>query len=162
MSATRPILKQSKLELRDPRYAHPLAAMPTAKGLLTMNEEEVGELVDLGTLAAVDIRHPGAAKREIRILTASIAAHQAGQAVEWTPERVTALVLAGLKHQKPWVTGIEVKHLLNCGRQHAMNLVTAGQNGLPQAAGTKHRRGPGGSPVVSRNDLAAWIESRVL
>lgn len=153
---------QSTFKLRDPRYQHPLCAMPTAKGLLGLAEEEVGELVDCGTLAAVDIRHPGAAKRELRILTASIAAQQQEQAMEWPPERVAATVLAGLKHEKPFVSGLEVQRLLNCGRQHATNLILAGREGLPHAPNARPRRGPGGSPMVAREDLAKWLEARVV
>lgn len=154
---------QTHMPLADPRYEHPLAAMPTAKVLLKLGEAEIGELVDVGELVCVDIRTPDAEKRELRILTASIAARQAGTREAGQAEvrsRAVWLVLGALGHDKPFVTGAEIKRVLNCGRQHVLNLIAAGA--LPAAPGTAPRRGRGGSPVVTRAAFAAFLTERML
>jgi hypothetical protein len=150
--------------LADPRYKRPLAAVETAKGLLDLTEDEIGALVDEGQLVAFDIRAPRADRRELRILTSSIA-HYAAHSSDpsylspITPDQAIATVLAALKHDKPLVTGKEIKRLLNCGRQHVINLVES--KTLPQLPGTTYRPGPNGFPLIPRDKFASWLTSRL-
>ena len=153
---------QNQLPLRDPRYSHPLCAMPTAKVLLGQTEDGIFALLDEGAVVAVDIRTPDAIKRDLRILTASIAAHLAGDneaLAAITPERAVQMILAPANHARPVFLGTEIKRLLNCGRKHVVNLVTTGA--LPLAPGSVLRRGVGGTPTVERAALERFLTSRI-
>ena len=162
-----PTPKQLHLpRLSDPRYKRPLAAVETAKGLLDLTEDEIGNLVDDGQLVAFDIRMPEAERRELRILTASIAEFQRDNpdrsecyVSQICPDVAIKTVLAAVKHDKPYLTGLEIKRLLNCGRQHVINLIEA--RALILLPGTTYRPGPNGSPVVGRVTLTAWLTQRL-
>ena len=153
--------RHPELPLKYPEYTEPLCSVGTAKGLLRLHEWQVGTLVDDGSLLAFDIRLPKAQKRELRILTASVTARlqrPEAPAGLTLPEAIT-LVLAAVGHEKPWLTGLEIKGLINCSRQHVINLVACGE--LPAAPSGRARRGPGGSPVVARETFARWLSGRL-
>jgi hypothetical protein len=150
--------------LADPRYKGPLCAIETAKDLLGRSEDEIGLLVDGGQVVAFDIRSPGAARRDLRILTASISEFNRDSGSEdWvstiTPAQAVALVMRGFKTDKPYVTGKEIKAVLNCGRQHGVNLVSS--KVLPQMPGTKYRRGPKGYALIPRPDFVQFLTHRL-
>lgn len=163
---------QTHLKLQDPRYKRPTMAVETAKGILDLTEDEIVALVDEGALVAWDIRGPAAERRELRILTASVSEYSAACRAEATPHaalrtphsttiRPQAAIAQVLpKHEKPFLTGPEIKRALNCGRQHLINLVDASV--LPQMPGTKYRQGPGGWPVIPRAQFIAFLSSRVI
>jgi hypothetical protein len=154
---------QTTLPLRDPRFKRPLAPLSAAHGLLDLTESEVAELVDCGDLVAFDIRSPDAEKRDLRILTASIAGHLAGDAdhrVSIMPEHAVELVLKAARHDRPWLDAVEVRRLLNCGRQHSVSLIQSGA--IAAAPGSVCRRGHGGSPLVSRTTFADFLRARIL
>jgi len=159
-------MTQIPLKLADPRYKRPTMAVETAKGILDLTEDDVVALVDEGALVAWDIRSPGSERRELRILTASVSEYAAARkedaAVEHAssirPQAAIQSVLP--RHEKPFLTGPEIKRALNCGRQHLINLVDAAV--LPQMPGTKYRQGPGGWPVIPRAQFVHFLETRVI
>ncbi len=160
-----PIPRQLPLpRLADPRYKGALSAIETAKDLLGLNEDEIGILVDEGQLVAFDIRSPGAKRRELRILTASIV-HYKQNATDpsyvspITPDQAIEIVMASLKHTKPFLNRKEISKVLIGGRQHGMNLVDS--KALPEMPGTTHRRGPNGSAIVSRPAFIQFLEARL-
>jgi hypothetical protein len=146
---------QKYLDLQDPRYTAVLCAIETAKALLSLNEDEIAALVDEGQLVAFDIRGPGANRRELRILTASIVHYRS----PITPEEAVAIVLSAVKHDKPFLRGREIKSLLNLGRQHCINLVSS--KAIPQVPGTQYRRGPNGDPLVPRPQFINFLTHRL-
>jgi hypothetical protein len=155
---------QKYLDLQDPRYTAVLCAIETAKALLSLNEDEIAALVDEGQLVAFDIRGPGANRRELRILTASIVHYRAHRSdprytSPITPEEAVAIVLSAVKHDKPFLRGREIKSLLNLGRQHCINLVSS--KAIPQVPGTQYRRGPNGDPLVPRPQFINFLTHRL-
>ena len=147
-----------------PSYRGALCAIPTAKGLLGLDESQIESLVDDGRLVAFDIRTPRAARRELRILTDSIAQQlrmtgSGGSRPTISPAAALARVLGDIGHDRPLLTGVEARQVLNCGGQHLMNLVKC--RALPTVRGTRRHPGPGGSPIIARATFAEWLTSRI-
>ena len=152
--------------LKDPRYKGALCAIETAKDLLGRNEDEIGEMVDSGQVVAFDIRTPDSARRDLRVLKASIVEFNQADAADHVssiePSQAVALVMADFKHDKPFLSGKEIGRVLNCGRQHRMNLFHAkALNPITSGDDKAWRRGPNGSPRVSRAEFCAWLTSRI-
>ena len=158
--------------LADPRYTRPLCTISTAKGLLDLTEDEISALVDEGQLVAFDIslvlapRDQARRHRELRILTASIAEFLRDNpdyspcfTSQICPDIAVKTVLAAIKHEKPYLTGTEIKRLLNCGRQHVINLVQ--RKVLPLMPGTTYRPGPKGYPLIPRPAFLAFLTARL-
>ena len=178
MSLAPPTLafRQTNMDLRDARYVLPVMPVATAKGVLSLTEEEIVELIDEGNLAAWDIRSEASARPEYRILTNAVR-HYADQrnaelgrlAGVFEPETAISLVLSFLDapHSPPlhstlvpFYTGAEIKRALNCCRQHLIDLVT--EDALPQMPNTHFRRGPGGWPVIARASFQNFLERRIV
>ena len=148
-----------------PRYKRPTMTVDAAKGILDLTEDDVRALVDTGALVAWSISTPGAERPELRILTASVAEFlrdntDGSPDFASTIQPATAIAALVPKHDKPFLTGPEVKRTLNCGRQHLTNLVDA--NALAQLPGTQYRRGPKGWPVISRDSFIAFLRTRMI
>lgn len=165
--------QQLPLPLRVPAPRLPLLAIETAKDLLDLHEDDLFQLIDRGALWAFNIGSESAERPEIRILAQSLAhlgKERARDLIEEptvectrypvTIEQSVALILAGFKHDKPFLTAKEISRVCNCGRTHRVDLVREGA--LPQMPGTKFRRGPGGSALISRLAFAAFLEARAL
>jgi len=156
--------RQLNLPIQDARYRRPTMSVDTAKGILDLSEDEIGNLVDDGTLVAFDIKHPAAERRDLRLLTWSVAEYS-----KLNPDRSpcyhnmippTSAISDLLPHEKPFFTGKEIKRLLNCGRQHLINLVTS--KALLQVPGTKYRPGPKGWPVITRESFITFLQTRII
>lgn len=158
-------MKQLKLKLNDPRYRRPMMTVDAAKGILDCTEDEIVEWVEVQrALVAWNIASPGAARRELRLLTRSVS-----EFIRDNPQRddcyycaicpdiAIAAVLPD--HQKPWLTGLEVQRSLNCGSTHVIGLVESKL--LKLMPGTNYQRGPGGSPSISRDSFVAFLKSRI-
>lgn len=158
------MLAQRQLKLGDPRYKRPTMSVDAAKGILDCTEDDILAMVEeQGALVAWNIAIPGAERRELRLLTQSVSEylrdnpdHSDCFHTTICPDYAIQLVLPG--HNKPFVTGLEVQRCLNCGSTHVINLVSA------KALTTlgPWRRGPGGSPNISRESFAAFLKSRLL
>lgn len=151
---------QSVLAIADPRYKAPMMTMETARGILHLDEDEITERLDVGLLAGWDIATAGASRREIRLLSPSVAAHEAAPNRPWDllPRKSIELVLG--TDARPWLDGRTLQRLLVCSGTHVMSLI--GDRLLTVLPRTSWRRGPGGSPVVSRESLVNFLEQRML
>lgn len=164
---------QLTLPIKSARLDLPLRAIETAKDNLALHEDDLFQLIDRGALWAFNIGSESAERPEIRILAKSIDALGRKQAADWiehpeatcirypvTIEQAINLILAGFKHDKPFLTAKEISRVCNCGRTHRVDLVREGA--LPQMPGTKFRRGPGGSALVARQGFAKFLEARAI
>ena len=149
---------QIPLPIKDPRYKSPTMTVGTARGILDCGEDEIIERLELGLLTGWDIGTAQIRRREIRILTATVAANLAEptRTVEMLPEEAIRLVLPA--NGKPWISGLELQRVLACSSTLVIDLVSAGL--LRTLARTSWRRGPGGSPVVSRESVVEFLELR--
>ncbi|MCX6924556.1 MAG: hypothetical protein NT154_15280, partial [Verrucomicrobia bacterium] len=128
----------------------PLMPISAVQWRLDLSENEVVALIEEGELLfAFDIREPKAVRTAPRVLTQSVQDFLSGhcssaddEETEW--QNVAKMIFP----DRPTIVTCELARLLNCGRQHAMNLLYARQ--FKVAPGSRIRRGPGGS---------AWIET---
>ena len=163
-----PARAQRQIPLPLPRadYVAPTMTLHTAaKAILRCTEEQVRELVDDGALVAWDIRTDDASRSVLRLLTQSVVECQRDNPdfspcyhSMIAPDFACKALLPD--HEKPFVTGPEVKNALLFGRQHLINLVDAGT--LAQLPGTHYRRGPGGWPVIDRQSYITFLETRIV
>ena len=138
----------------------PLATVSAASWCLDRNAEEVLAMIEEGELLwAFDIALPNRRGKPCpRILTASIEAWLSGQQQdlakgETQPGLITGLVFPG----KPTIDGYELARALNCGRQHALDLI---RQQFRLVSGSHIRRGPGGSPQIETASAADWLMKR--
>jgi hypothetical protein len=162
-----------KLNLLHRPYDLPSMRVVTARGFLGgATEEEIRQIIECGALWAWDVSsvEPGANHRGSRpvwsILTASVRAldpSTRASGVTWpqpTPADYPSAVAALLPpHDKPWLTGPEVKRALCVGRTHLLEIIRAGH--VRQYGLTHFRRGPNGFPLIDRNSLTSWLSRRV-
>ncbi len=138
----------------------PLMPLSAVMWRLDCHECQVLALIEEGELLwAFDVKAPKALRPSVRVLTQSLADFLAGKApplideeMEW--ERVAKSIFP----PKPIIAGRELARLLNCGRQHVLDLVHAGQLGL--APRSQIRPGPGGMPQILTPSAAAWLRTR--
>jgi len=168
-----PSFRQPDLpKFQAPRYRRPTMTVDAAKGVLDRTEDEIRDLVETGCLVAWDIAAPGSHRAELRILTTSVSEFVAasrelggrspseGDPAPSAIQPESAIAALVPKHDKPFVIGPEVKRILNCGRQHLINLVDA--KVLEQLPGTQYRRGPQGWPVIARASFTRFLETRMI
>lgn len=60
---------------------------------------------------------------------------------------------------KPWIAGERVRHILNCGSTHLINLIDDGE--LAQMPGTNYRRGPNGSAQIPLANFKSFLKRRL-
>lgn len=157
-----PVAIQSQLGLRDPRW-RPLSDVKTVLrdlGELEMDAAQVRELVETGLLIGFNIAVHLNSKPELRVLTKSIeffrqgarAARARHHELEWP--QIFRLICP---HQKPIVTGLEIRRALICDRGHVENLIIATE----LTAVKKSQPGPGGSWVITRASYEAFMKGRL-
>jgi hypothetical protein len=164
---------QLQLKIRDVRYSRPTMGVETARGVLEITEDAIGQLIERGAFWCWDISAPGARRRMLRILSVSVSALTHDRAVELledqlalvTPVPATAadaiaLVMSGVAKGKPYVTAKDIKRALNFGRTHMNDLVDAGA--LPELAGTTRRPGPNGHAIIPRDAFIAFLQTRLV
>ena len=153
------------LALNDLRFERPVMGLAAAQGTLDLGEDYVCELIEVRALLAWDIASPGARRRELRILVASVreyqAAHRRGIADPLfrcsipAPAAVAAVLPA---HSRPWITSPEVQRCLQCGSTHVIGLIEA--KCLSILPGSTYRRGPNGAALVGRDSLSQFLTAR--
>lgn len=167
--------------LRTPAFARPTMELGTAAGVLHktcpgITEDQVRQLIERGAFWAWNVAlDPSDSRPELRLLTYSVAACENVAAlledqfamadpVPATGEEAVALLLSHASRitrstAQPWLTGEEIKLILNIRRTHLINLVDA--KVLPQMPGTQYRPGPHGYPLIARETFTAFLEARL-
>ena len=138
----------------------PLMPLSAVMWRLDRSENEVLALIEEGSLLwAFDIREPKAVRTAPRVLSQSVKEFLSGhcssaddEVTEW--QNVAKMIFPN----QPTIVTCELARLLNCGRQHAMNLLYARQ--FKVAPGSHIRRGPGGSPWIEIASVKEWLRKR--
>jgi hypothetical protein len=137
----------------------PLMPISAVTWRLDRHENEVLAMIEEGELLfAFDVRSPKALKSSPRVLAQSVEDYLAGnrpredEQTEW--QRVASLIFP----DKPVLVKYELARLLNCGRQHATDLVYARQFRL--VPGSRIRPGPGGSAQIETASVQEWLLRR--
>jgi hypothetical protein len=159
-SVRRTFALQDALDLRDPVFA-PLSDIKTVQRDLkkfALDATTVRDLIESHFLLGFNIAVSTETKPEWRVLTKSIEFFRAtgGQKyheLEWP--QIFRLVVP---HQKPIVTGLEVRRALLCDRGHVENLILAGH----LVALKKSQPGPGGSWTICRESYGKFLKGRML
>src|SRR5689334_14608653 len=105
-------------ELHDVSPFRSMMSMEAAKG--TLDRDEDGVIALMGTwLIGWDIATPGSGRREWRFLSRSVSLaarfHETKQRPPlWVWNEVLGLVLLRLLTERPGITGVEIRHSLNC------------------------------------------------
>lgn len=149
-----------QLDLRDPRF-RPLSSIQTVLrdlGEFKIDAPHVRELVESGFLIGFNIAVSGDGKSEVRLLTKSIdhfrdCRGRKRHDLEWA--QIFRLIVP---HQKPVLTGLEIRRALICDRGHVENLILAGC----LVSLKKSQPGPGGSWTVSRASFEAFMKGRMI
>lgn len=151
---------QQLLALEEPRYAAPVMGLGTAAGLLRLPSRRVIERLELGLVCGWNIARESATARELRLLTASVAAHRQApdRPVAISAEEAARLVIP--QDDRPWLTGTALQRALGCSHTHIMDLI--GDRALSCVPRSTWRRGPGGSPLISRESLDRFLTARFL
>jgi hypothetical protein len=156
---------QTQLKLRDPRHKRPVMTMGAAKGILDVSEDEILAMIDERlALIAFDVATPGSERRELRILTHSVAEflhdnpdNDPCYHTMTPPSEALRLVLPS--HSKPFFTGIELQRAFNCSSDHIISLIEA--KALKLVPGSRYQPGPGGSPCITRESVVAFLKARL-
>lgn len=151
---------QPQLDLRDPRYKRPTMTVDTAKGILDCSEDEIIELIEVqGALVAWNIASPNADRRELRILTQSVADYlAAGRSPCYHSMLAPDAAVSDLVPDRPFLRGTDIQRILNCGSTHVLNLVES--KALALVPGTNYQRGPGGTPSITVDSFRHFLTSR--
>jgi hypothetical protein len=162
----------ASLKLRSPRY-RPLADMACVKWALDLDAEDIEQLMELSYLVVFDIsvtlegRNPMMShRRELRFLTRSIEHYRLTlgmRRLELTWPQIAQLVLPV---DKETFTGVEVDVILGCDPNHRLNLIRAGELGLPPLRRKNSRaawsRGRRRGPTVTRESIEDFLKRRKL
>lgn len=148
---------QRQMDLRDPRY-RPMAGVNAAMRDLDLTAVEVTALLDGGDLIGWNIA-TGEARREIRVLTDSLAHYQRTLGSRPYPFEEGKVLRLILPHDKPALSGVEIQRAFNCDSGHVINLIEAKL--LKIVPGTDWQRGPGGSPSVTRTSVIEFLKRRL-
>jgi hypothetical protein len=158
----RPVLPpviQTQLGLRDPRF-RPLSDVKTVLrdlGEYDIDAEQVRDLVEQQVLIGFNIAVDDLGKSELRILTKSIEFFRATKGRKYHELEWPQIFRQIVPHQKPIVTGLEIRRSLLCDRGHVENLI----NGKRLVALKKSQPGPGGSWTVSRESYENFLKGRM-
>ena len=151
---------QEAFELRDPVFA-PLSDVKTVQRDLKrfgLDATVVRELVESRFLIGFNIAVDDKGKCELRVLTKSIEFFRATQGKKYHELEWAQIFRQIVPHQKPVVTGLEIRRALLCHPTHVENLINAGQ----LVALQKSKPGPGGSWTVSRASYENFLRGRML
>ena len=145
-----------------------------ARGCLDIEDWQLDGLIDEGSLGWVlDIASPGAERRELRFLTAAVAAYRRGkeegrmQNAEAAQSPSSFCILPSALPQVmellfgpevPLVRAQRIYRAFGCKPAHFYDLVAEGA--LPLARGSAQRPGPGGGGVVAWATLKAFVLKR--
>jgi hypothetical protein len=149
---------QRQMDLRDPRY-RPMANVNTAMRDLDLSAEDVGALVESGDLMAFNIALNPQGRKELRILTASIAHYLQTLGSRPFPHTLHSQLSTILPHDKPMLSGVEVQRALNCDSGTVINLVEA--RALKLVPRTDYGAGRGCTPSITRESFIAFLKARL-
>jgi hypothetical protein len=128
--------------------------------LLDATPGKVLGMIEDGTLRwAWNIAARKSRSREVRVLADSVADVLNGRPAQ--PETGDEWVVVAesiIPASRPSVTAPELAQTFSCGTRHLMGLISAGE--LPASNARNIRRGPGGSAVIARQSVLAWLKSR--
>lgn len=157
----RPILpsaiQRQFADLGDPRF-RPLSDVKTVLrdlGEFELDAVQVGELVECGVLVGFDISVTGSTCC-LRVLTTSIQHFRDTGGRKYHDLQWPQIFRQIVRHQKPVVTGLEIRRAILCDRGHVENLIHAGH----LTPLKKSQPGPGGSWVVSRTSFETFLKAR--
>lgn len=138
----------------------PMLGIAAARDILHLDVDMVLELIADRKLAWAWNIGLGKRRSEIRILARCLRGYQASNTscnlAEVPQEEIIAHILA--REKKPWIEGVTLKHLLACENDLIIDLVTARE--LAVMPGTNWRRGPGGSPSITRESVINFLKRR--
>lgn len=124
---------------------------------LNIDAPHVRELVEARFLIGFNIAVDDLGRCELRILTKSIDFFRATKGKKYHELEWAQIFRQIVPHQKPVVTGLEIRRGLLCDRGHVENLINAGQ----LVALKKSSPGPGGSWTVSRDSYETFLQGRM-
>jgi hypothetical protein len=135
-----------------------MLGIAAARDLLGVDVDDILSLIADGKLAwAWDIGL-GSRRAEIRILSKCLRGYQATGSTcnlrDAGEEQIIGWILA--RHKLPWIAGVSLKFILACENDLIIDLIEAGE--LKHTGGW--RRGPGGSPNVTRESVVAFLKRR--
>jgi hypothetical protein len=150
---------QRQMDLRDARY-RPAADTNAAMRDLDLTADEVIALTESGDLVGWNIAVDPTGRRELRILSASVAHYH--DTLGSRPQRFTFEQMLGrvLLHTKPVIASTEVQRALNCDSGHVINLIEAGE--LAVVRGTDWGRGRGNVASITRASFVEFLRRRQL
>lgn len=149
-------------------FRKPLLGMDGCKGAMGLGEDEVLDEIALRNLRwAFDLRSPGSEKIFLRVWTRAVAAwgnpkielpHKLAEVLRW--------LLPGRSEITGMVSGVELQRLGFGTSGHILNLIASGaleSRGVGSHVDlTTGRRGPGGSPNVTRASVEKLLKERLL
>jgi len=149
---------QTQLGLRDPRF-RPLSDIKTVLrdlGEFDMDADTVRTLIETGAMVAFNIAVDLSSKAYLRVLTRSIEFFRASGGTKYHDPEWSSIWRWIVPHDKPVVTGLEIRRALLCDRGHVENLILARE----LTAVKKSQCGPGGSWVVTRKSFEEFLKER--
>ena len=146
-----------------------MVGIDTVKAVLDVNEDEVMELIGDGRLRwAWDLTSVRNAKRSyVRVWSRSVFAYIQGT-IDAQPgaldDVIDALLPASAKMtgrvRATGLSGTALQKIFNVSSGHVLNLLR--EEALTQAPRSEWRRGPGGSPEVTKGSVVALLRERRL
>lgn len=140
-------------------YRLPMTSIDGAKPLLGLNEDEIMALIEDGKIRwAWDLACQSEHARFVRILNRSLVCYEKpflGQPE--TLDGVLELILPPSSKITGRVRGTELQRACNVSSTHIINLVEAGL-----LSGGDWKRGPQGSPLITRASIARFLKERTL
>jgi len=150
---------QTQLGLRDPRF-RPLSDIKTVLrdlGEFDMDADTVRTLIEAQFLIGFNIAVDDRGKCEMRVLSKSIEYFRATGGKKFHELEWPQIFRLVVPHQKPVVTGLEIRRAVLCDRGHVENLILNHR----LTAVKKSQCGPGGSWVVSRESFETFLKGRL-
>ena len=176
-------MKQPVLpKFKSATYLRPMMSVETVRGVLDMTTDEVVSFMEFGNLWAWNVASPATDESPApapcyRFLTRSVSAWTRETAREQledtdsapvvtpaTAEEAIADLLSRLPspvstENRPWITGPELRRLLNVERTHLLDLVR--ERVFTQLPGTQFRKGPGDYPLIQPASVEKFLKQRL-
>lgn len=143
------------------RVHRPMMSIATAlTHLEDVTEDDVVAWIEEGKLQwAFNIASRDAKAREVRILSACIHAAQREEAFDESFEQVLARIIPPAVKGKPWLTlNPQVITAIHCMPTHGIDLLLEGE--FETVRNNKPKRGPNGSPLITRESFVAFLKER--
>jgi len=144
------------------RAPRPLMSIAAVCWRLDCGPDKVLRLIEDGDLLfAWNIASSNTRQRIPRVLTECVEDFISKRSRPFKSEDAEWNYCAGLIFPvEPILSARDLTRTLNCGRQHALDLIR--EKHFTPVRGYRCRRGPGGSPRIHTASVAAWLKSRRL